>query len=127
MVHRKVTAEEIDLFQDHIDDFFDIWVQLFGREGLSNYFHLLGAGHIAYFLEKYDCLYLYSQQGWEALNNTIQAYIHHSSQQGGKGSGQRAGEKSFIFPLVHYILRDLLWKTGDADEFFINLEENNLL
>jgi len=30
MVHRKVTAEEIDLFQDHIDDFFDIWGQLFG-------------------------------------------------------------------------------------------------
>ena len=37
----------------------------------------------------------------------------------------RAGERSFIFPLVRYMLRDLLWKTGDADKFFIDLEEKN--
>jgi hypothetical protein len=127
ILHRKLTEDEINSFQDHIDDFFEIWVELFGEEGLSNYIHLLAAGHIAYFMEKYNCLYLYSQQGWEALNNTIQAYIHHNSQRGGKGSGQRAGEKSFIFPLVRYILRDLLWKTGDADRFFVNLEENYIL
>jgi hypothetical protein len=123
--HRKLTEDEIEIFQANMDDFHEIWVELFARDGMSNYIHHLGSGHIHYFLEKYECLYLYSQQGWEALNNTIQAYIHQNSQRGGKGSGQRAGEKSFIYPLVRYLLRDLLWKTGDADQFFINLEGKN--
>ena len=46
---------------------------------------------------------------------------------GGKGSGQKKGEKSYIFPLVRYILRDLLWKTGDGDRFFNDLEQGNLI
>ncbi len=68
-LHRGLDDEEKELFQDHIDDFFELWVDLFGEEGLSNYIHLLGAGHMLYFLEKYECLYLFSQQGWEELNN----------------------------------------------------------
>ncbi len=123
--HRNLTPEEKEFVQANFDDYFELWVEIFGRDGQSNYIHMIGSGHIEYFLDKYDCLYLYSQQGWEALNNTIQAFIHQNSQRGGKGSGLRAGERSFIFPLVRYMLRDLLWKTGDADKFFIDLEEKN--
>jgi hypothetical protein len=104
-----------------MDDFFELWIELFADKGLSNYIHLLGSGHILYFLNKYDCLYMYSQQGWEALNNTVQAFIHQNSSRGGYGSGQNGG-KSLIYPLVRYILRDLLWKTGEADSFFTQLE-----
>jgi hypothetical protein len=112
--HRALSKDEQQLFQDHIDDFFEIWLEIFGLDGMSNYIHLLSSGHILYFLEKYQCLYLYSQQGWEALNNTIQAYIHQNLQRGGHGSGQNIGEKSYIFPLVCYLLRYLLWKTGEG-------------
>ena len=48
ILHQKLTEDEINLFQDHIDDFFKIWVELFGEEGLSNYIHLLAAGHISW-------------------------------------------------------------------------------
>jgi len=75
-----------------------------------------------YFMKKYGCLYLYSQQGWESLNNTIQTFIHQSSQRGGFGSGE-GKRKSYIYPLVRMIKRDLLWKTYEADKFFIHLEE----
>jgi hypothetical protein len=74
-------------------------------------------------MEKYGCLYLYSQQGWEALNSTIQTFILQSSQRGGHDSGENK-RKSYVFPLVRFIIRDLLWKTGEADKFFIELEEN---
>ena len=104
LLHRNLQEEEKELFQDLIDDFFELWLEIFGQDGMSNYIHLLGSGHILYFLNKYGCLYIYSQQGWEALNNVIQAYIHQNSQRGGKGSGQKKGEKSYIFPLVRYIL-----------------------
>jgi hypothetical protein len=58
-----------------VDDFFEIWVELFSNDGMTNYLHLLGSGHILYFLCKYKCLYIYSQQGWEALNSVCTAYI----------------------------------------------------
>jgi hypothetical protein len=122
-VHRELTEEEVDMFQDLVDDFFEKWLQIFGHEGVTNYIHLLSSGHINYFMKKYGCLYLYSQQGWEALNSTIQTFILQSSQRGGHNSGENKS-KSYVFPLVRFIIRDLLWKTGEADRFFIELEES---
>jgi len=117
--HRSLDQEEKLLFQDCMDDFFELWVELFGVEGVSNYIHLFGAGHMLYFLEMYDCLYLYSQQGWEDLNNRCQAFIHQNSARGDYGSGEGKG-KSYVFPLVRYIMRDLLWKTGEAERFYLD-------
>jgi hypothetical protein len=120
--HSEHSDDDIEEFQTLIDDFFAQWVDIFGHEGITNYIHMLGSGHIMYFMKKYGCLYLYSQQGWEALNNTIQAFIYQNSQRGGFGSGE-GKKKSYIFPLVRMVIRDLLWKTYEADAFFIHLEE----
>jgi len=98
-VHRELDEEEIEQFQDYVDDFYEIWIEVFGDEGITNYIHMLGSGHILYFMKKYGCLYLYSQQGWESLNNTIQAFIHQNAQRGGHGSGE-GKRKSYIFPLI---------------------------
>ncbi len=76
-------------------------------------------------MKKYRCLYLYSQQGWESLNNNVQTFIHQNSQRGGFASGEGKG-KSFIFPVVRMVLRDLLWKTYEADKFFIELEDKGI-
>jgi len=119
--HRILTNDEIEHFQDKIDDFYETWIELFGEEGITNYIHLLGSGHMLYFLKEYGCLYIYSQQGWEDLNNRCQAYLLHNTSRGGYGSGEGKG-KSYTFPIVRFILRDLLWKTGDADIFFSNLD-----
>jgi len=119
--HRALTEDEMEEFQDLVDDFFEIWVELFGMDGMTNYLHLLGSGHVLYFLRKYNCLYIYSQQGWEALNSVCTAYILQNSSRGGYGSGQNK-TKSYIFPLIRYIMRDLLWKTNMADNFFLDQE-----
>jgi len=119
--HRILTDEELDMFQELIDDFFQIWIELFSTEGMPNYIHLLGAGHILYFLQKYKCLYIYSQQGWESMNSICTGYILQNSSRGGKGSGEN-GSKSYIYPLIRYLVRDLLWKTGEANRFFIEQE-----
>jgi hypothetical protein len=34
-------------------------------------------------------------------------------------------EKNYIYPLVRYFLRDLLWKTGEGECFSIDLENSN--
>jgi len=49
--HRNLSDDEIELFQDFIDDFYETWIELFGEEGITNYIHLLGAGHMLYFLK----------------------------------------------------------------------------
>jgi len=90
----------------------EIWIDLFAEEGITNYIHLLAAGHIRYFLNKYHCLYIYSQQGWESMNSVCTGYILQNSARGGYGTGHNGGK-----------MRDLLWKTGEADRFFVQLEE----
>jgi len=123
-VHHSLEDEEKELFQDYMDDFFQEWIGIFGVEGVSNYIHLLGSGQMLYFIKNYGCLYLYSQQGWEALNNRIQTYIQQSSGRGGHNTGANGGQ-SYIFPLVCFVLRDLMWKTGEADHFFARIENEN--
>jgi hypothetical protein len=120
--HRELSVEEIEHFQFLIDDFYEIWIEVFGSEGVTNYIHMLGSGHIMYFLKEYKCLYLYSQQGWEALNGKIQTFIHQNSQRGGHNSGTKQGEKSYIFSVVRMVIRDLLWKTYEADKFYLDLQ-----
>jgi hypothetical protein len=39
-----------------------------GKEGITNYIHMLGRGHISYFKKQHRNLYKFSQQGWEGLN-----------------------------------------------------------
>jgi len=48
-----------------------------------------------YFLQEFGCLYLYSQQGWEALTGKVQAVMHLNTQRGGKGSGEAHQSHSF--------------------------------
>jgi hypothetical protein len=122
MRHSEPNDDDIEEFQSLIDDFYEKWIEIFGDEGITNYIHMLGSGHVMYFMKKYGCLYLYSQQGWESLKNTIQTFIYQNSQRGGFGSGEHK-QKSYIFPLVRMVVRDLLWKTYEADKFYIELEE----
>jgi hypothetical protein len=116
--HRELSVKETEYFQFLIDDFNEIWIEVFGSEGLTNYIHMLGSD-----LKEYKCLYLYSQQGWEALNGKIQIFIHQNSQHRGHNSGTKQGEKSYIFSVVQMVIWDLLWKTYEADKFYLDLQQ----
>jgi len=47
-------------FQDLVDNFFDIWVELFGAKGVTNYIHLFGSSHLQYFFEHFGPLLVQS-------------------------------------------------------------------
>jgi len=53
---------QIDAFQNIADDFFAAWLGLLGYDGITNYIHMLGAGHIRYFLIKWRNLNRFSNQ-----------------------------------------------------------------
>ena len=52
-------------FQRNIDFFFAEWIEIHGENGVTNYCHMLGSGHIMEFLLYYRNLSQHSQQGWE--------------------------------------------------------------
>jgi len=46
----EYTDEEIERFQDHIDVFFVEYMKETGVEGVTNYIHMLGSGHVKYYM-----------------------------------------------------------------------------
>ena len=111
---------QIDAFQTKADEFFSGWLDLMGYDGITNYIHMLGAGHIRYFLKKWRNLNRFSNQGWEAYNALVANYWHHRTQ---KGGGK--GEKSKILAIAQWLLRVMMWRTGEGDRYFNELRNGN--
>ena len=105
--------EDVDAFQLLADEFCDVYVGLTGRDGMTNYFHILRAGHFSYFLEKYGNLYLLSQQGWENVNSRWKRTFHNNTQKGGGWGGS-----SKLGPVMYTMARSMLWRYGYLDGLF---------
>jgi hypothetical protein len=114
--------QNIDTFQSHADDFFRRWINLTGYDGITNYVHMLGAGNIRYFLMKWKNLNRFQNQGWEAYNVMIAAFWHHRTR---KGGGKNITQRSKILPIARWLLRLMLWRTGEAQRFFRSMEEDD--
>jgi hypothetical protein len=103
--------EEIDAFGTQCDDFFELWVDLTGLEGMTNYIHMIGRGHITYYLRECRNLYRYSQQGWEALNSLLKNIYFRRTQGGGhKGDGQSRSSK--LASIAKWMQRRLYFLSG---------------
>ena len=115
-----LSDDEINKFDDLVDDWFEEIVDNFGMDMITNYIHMLGSGHISYFLRKYHNLYRYNQQGWEGLNFKITDIFFHYTNKGGKG-----GNQLYIEAVGRMLLRDLMWRSSLAERFFINQNDND--
>ena len=62
-------------------------------------------------------LHRYQNQGWEAYNQQVAAFWHHRTQKGGR-SGSNNCDRSKIKPIARWILRMLLWRTGEGQRYF---------
>jgi hypothetical protein len=99
--------EDVKEFQYHTDLFFVKYMELVGRNGITNYFHLLGSGHIADYLFYYKNLYEHSQQGWEAFNSFLKVfYFRRTNRGGGRGDCSRVRQ------IARWLARRLIWFSG---------------
>jgi tRNA(Phe) wybutosine-synthesizing methylase Tyw3 len=59
----EYTDKDIKEFQTKIDDFYTTYVETScaGKEGITNYIHMLGSSHIKYFMKQHRNLYKFSQ------------------------------------------------------------------
>jgi len=111
------TSEDADEFQRECDDFFEKWVDLTDDKGLSNYFHMVGSGHLTYYIREHKSLYQFSQQGWEGLNAMIKSFFFKRTQRGGHG-GKANVRNSKVAPIARWMQRTIFWKSGLEKELF---------
>jgi hypothetical protein len=106
------TDSEIDRLQLDIDAWIAIWVALCGREGLTNYTHLLNRSHVTYYLRRLRNRYIYSNQGREYTNYQIKyVYLHLTNR--GCSEGTHGGRSSKMKHLGRWMLRVLWWMTKE--------------
>jgi hypothetical protein len=53
----RFSKEDIDIFGIRCEDVFDLWVDLSGLEGMTNYVHMIGSGLMIYYLQEWRNLY----------------------------------------------------------------------
>ena len=102
------TESDIEMFQKKIDHFFHAWVDINGKEGVTNYVHMLASGHIAEYMRYWKNLYRNSQQGWEAFNSQFKTYFFRRTGRGGAGN-KGTGDKSRLIPIARWLQRRMVW------------------
>lgn len=117
------TDEEIRMFQRRIDSWFQDWVKVYGREGCTNYTHMLSSSHVMKYMHQWRCLHRFSQQGWEALNAMIKSYFFRRTNRG--GLSKNAKHKSKLLGIARWLQRRLMWYSGSGDALFSSDEEND--
>jgi hypothetical protein len=106
------SEQEIEDFQDMADDFFERWIDLKQKDALGNYFHMVGAGHLSFYLREWGNLFRYSQQGWESMNSLIKTFFYRRTQRGGHG-GKADERNSKMKPIARWLQRKLYFLSGD--------------
>ena len=101
------TNTTIASYQPHADKFFQSWILLWNKEGVTNYIHMIGSGHIADYLYKWRNLYRFSQQGWEAMNSFIKTFFFRRTSHGGGVKG--VSKKSRLIPIARWLQRRIIF------------------
>ena len=126
-LRKRSSFSDVEIFdlQKNIDNWYRLWISLTGIERIINYIHLLGSGHIMYYLKKYRNLYRYSNQSLERLNKRVKIFYLQRTQRG--GHGKSAGEEAnnihickHTKPIARWLQKVIMWNTGLGEEFFID-------
>ena len=89
---------------------YSILMLLFGYPGLTNYWHIVGSMHLAFYLRRYRNLYRYQNQGWEHMNHLLKRFFLTRTQRGGRcGKGNTRASK--VRSLGRWLQRRLMWLT----------------
>ena len=125
--HSDFSDAQILTFHKKTAQFMDSYCSIYDNDSskITNYIHIIGAGHLTYYLRKYRNLYKFSQQGWEALNQKTKHYYfnntNHGGNQGNKNGGMVCG--NHLLPIMKMWQRWYMWRLGLGDAFFMPLPE----
>jgi hypothetical protein len=109
-----LTDEKIIIMGLRLDEWTVNWISLVGREGMTNYTHLMTSGHIVYYLKHWRNFYCYSNQGSEKFNSQYRYIYCHRTQKGGS-SGTHGESGSKMKPIGLWFLCRMYWLTKGVD------------
>jgi hypothetical protein len=116
----EYSDDEIKVYQGHIENWYQVWMQLHALEGCTNYTHLLSSAHIAEYMFKWRNMYRFSQQGWENFNHVFSTVYFQRTNHGGKKNATAI--KSKLVGIGHWLQQRLLWITGFGNDILDNNE-----
>jgi hypothetical protein len=117
------TNMEIASYQNHADVFFQAWVELWQKEGITNYLHMIGSGHISNYLYRWSNLCRFSQQGWEAMNSLIKTFFFRRTSHGGGVRGK--SKKSRLVPIARWLQRRIVFLCRINEDSIRQYEQAN--
>ncbi len=82
MTKRNFSDDDTTNFQDNGEEFFQVWLDLVGYDGITNYVHMVAVGHLRYYLRVWQNLNQFQNQGWESYNQFVAAFWHHRTTRG---------------------------------------------
>ena len=95
------TAEELKQYKINVPIWGNLWIELHGDKGMTNYTHMKITFHVHEFMEEWGNLYKYSQQGWESLNSLIKCFFFLRTNKG----GGKHDERSRLVPIARLFQR----------------------
>ncbi|KAI2505590.1 hypothetical protein MHU86_8832 [Fragilaria crotonensis] len=113
-----LNEDEIATFQCLVDGWFNDWVKVYGKEGCTNYTHMLSSSHVMKYMQEWKCLHRFSQQGWEALNALIKSYFFRRTNRG--GLSRNGTRKSKLLGIARWLQRRIMWYSGQGDALFLD-------
>ena len=111
------TKEQCDALQELGDRMMTTYVELWGVNNITNYFHYIECGHIDYFLRNCEGnIMIYANQGWEAMNGRFKFQLQRKTQRGGH-AGVKGKKEPLHISALRFTGRWLLnWLYPDANE-----------
>ncbi len=97
-------------------------VKIAGMKGCTNYFHILGSGHIIWLTKRYGNLWRWRDEGVEGQNGTLSLRYNKFNNRGGnKGNNKNKElqEKCFPFQVLGaWMARLTMGQLGLGEAFF---------
>ena len=119
-MHRDYKPGEIDELERRCQKMYTLLVtKIGGLEGVTNYFHCVGCGHVVWMCRRWGNLWRFRNEGVEAFNKIVS--LRHNKFNGNGGRKRtRAGAPIELCPefwsLGQWLGRWTMWQLGYADE-----------
>jgi len=119
----EFTAADISALEKDIDAMYTYLVTSIGgaENGVTNYFHYLGSGHIVWMIKRYGNLWRFCNEGLESLNSLASKRYNGFNNKGGHKATCKKESKKNVLPfevLGTWMARLSMWHIGTADTMF---------
>ena len=119
----EYTDADITELEKNIDFMYSYLVTSIGgaENGVTNYFHYLGAGHVVWMIKRYGNLWRFCNESVESFNSLASRRYNGFNNKGGHKSSCKNEAQKKVLPyevLGNWLARLSMWHIGAADTMF---------